>query len=506
MIASTKDWELSLGPKPVRVRYAPSPTGDFHVGGARTALFNYLFARHHSGKFIIRIEDTDQKRYKPEALTWLLNGLRYLGLDWDEGPEVGGDYGPYIQTERLDIYQKYCQQLIDTGHAYRCFCSPERLETVRKERQKQKLSGYDRHCRNIDPDEAAERAARGESHTVRAKLPLEGEITAHDVIRGEITFQNANLQDTVLMKSDNIPTYHLANVIDDHLMEISHILRGDEWVNSLPLHLHLYSAFGWMPPVMAHLPLILNPTGKGKMSKREERAPDGRVLPVFVRTFQEMGYLPEAMVNYLALVGWSYDDKTEIMSRDELIERFSLERVNASPAAWSYDKLDHLNGHYIRQLSVEDLTDRFLPYLAAESVKIDRAAMLRITPLIQERITTLGEVVSRFEFFFVDELPDYDSADLIPKKGDVALALTVLQRATQTLSAIDFTHDALETRLRAGADSLGIKAGQMFQPIRVAVCGQKAAPPLFETLEVLGKETSLKRIDKAIIKLQGIND
>lgn len=486
----------------VRVRYAPSPTGDFHVGGARTALYNHLFARHHGGEFIVRIEDTDQKRYNPEALTWLLNGLRYLGLDWDEGPEVGGDYGPYTQMERLDIYRQYCQQLIDNDHAYRCFCTPERLEAVRKAQKNKPHPGYDRHCRNIGPDEAAKRAAQGERHTVRIKLPLDGEITIHDVIRGDITFQNAHLQDSVLMKSDGIPTYHLANVIDDHLMEISHIMRGDEWVSSLPLHLHLYNAFGWEPPVMAHLPLILNPTGKGKMSKREQRAPDGRLLPVFVRTFEEMGYLPEAMVNYLALVGWSYDDKTEIMSRDELIERFSLERVNASPAAWNYDKLDHLNGHYIRQLSVEDLTDRLLPYLTAGGIQADRQTMLQITPLIQERIKILSEAPAKVDFFFAEELPDYDWAELIPKKGDVAMALTALQHARQTLETVEFNHDALDTALRAEANTLGLKAGQMFQPIRVAVCGRKVAPPLFETLAVLGQETSLKRIDQAIKKLQ----
>jgi glutamyl-tRNA synthetase len=497
---------MTTSTKPVRVRYAPSPTGDFHVGGARTALFDYLFARHHGGKFILRIEDTDQKRYNPEAVKWLLNGLRYLGLDWDEGPEVGGDYGPYTQTERLDIYQIYCQQLLEAGHAYRCFCTPERLAAVRQARQKKGLAGYDRHCRPIDPNAAAGRAARGEEYTVRAKLPLEGQITVHDVIRGDLTFQYANLQDTVLMKSDGIPTYHLAVVVDDHLMEISHAFRADEWVSSFPLHIHLYNAFGWEPPVMAHLPVILNPTGKGKMSKREGRAPDGSTMPVFVRTFEALGYLPEAMVNYLALLGWSYDEKTEIMSREELIERFSLERVNASPANWNYDKLNHLNGHYIRQLSVEDLTDRLLPYLSAEGFAVSRERMLQITPLIQERIITLSEAAAKFKFFFVDELPDYDSAELVPKKGDVALALTVLQRASQTLAAVDFTGEAIETALRADAASLGLKAGQMFQPIRVAVCGQKAAPPLFDTLAVMGKETSLKRVKQAITKLQQTSD
>ncbi|RME76121.1 MAG: glutamate--tRNA ligase, partial [Chloroflexi bacterium] len=474
---------MTASNKPVRVRYAPSPTGDFHVGGARTALFNYLFARHHGGKFILRIEDTDQKRYNPQALEWLLDGLRYLGLDWDEGPEVGGPYGPYVQTQRLDIYQHYCNQLLETGHAYRCFCTPERLEAVRQERlaKNDPAVGYDRHCRSIPPDEAEARAARGESFVVRAKLPLDGEITVHDLIRGDITVQNAMLQDSVLMKSDGIPTYHLANVVDDHLMEISHILRGDEWVNSLPLHIHLYNAFGWEPPIMAHLPLILNPTGKGKMSKREGRAPDGRVLPVFVRTFKELGYLREAMVNYLALLGWSYDDKTEFMTIEELIARFSLDRVRPSPSAWNYEKLDHFNGYYIRQLSVEDLTDRLLPYLAAAGIQADRDTMLRITPLIQERLKTLSEAAQWVDFFFVDDLPPYDPTTLIPKKADASVARMVLERALTVLETVEFSHDALDTALRAEARSLGLKAGQMFQPIRVAVCGKMVAPPLFET-------------------------
>lgn len=487
---------------PVRVRYAPSPTGDFHVGGARTALFNYLFARHHKGTFILRIEDTDQKRYNPDALTWLLNGLRYLGLEWDEGPQVGGDYGPYVQTERLDIYQNYCRQLVEQGRAYPCFCTPERLEAASQERQKQGLSsGYDRFCRNIDPNEAARRVATGESHTIRLKLPLDGEITVHDLIRGDITFQNAHLQDAVMMKSDGIPTYHLANIVDDHLMEISHVLRGDEWVNSLPLHIHLYNAFGWQPPHMAHLPLILNPTGKGKMSKREERAPDGRLLPVFVRTFEEKGYLPEAMVNYLALLGWSYDDKTEIMSREELIERFTLERVNPSPAAWNYDKLDHFNGLYIRDLPIENLTDRMLPFVTAAGINADRETMLKITPLIRERLTVLSDAPQWVDFFFVDQLPDYDLNLLIPQKMSLADVPKILQAARAILAQTDFSHDALDQALRAEAQTLGIKPGQMFQPIRVAVCGKMVAPPLFETLAILGREKTLQRVDRVLARL-----
>ena len=494
---------MTTSSKPVRVRYAPSPTGDFHVGGARTALFNWLFARHHGGRFILRIEDTDRKRYNPQALRWLLDGLRYLELDWDEGPEVGGDYGPYVQTERLEIYREHCDRLLEAGAAYRCFCTPERLqELARQAQQRGERGGYDRACRGLDAEEAARRAEAGEPHVVRFKMPLEGETTVHDAIRGDITFQNSVLQDTVLMKSDGIPTYHLANVVDDHLMEISHVLRGDEWVNSLPLHMHLYRAFGWEPPAMAHLPLILNPTGKGKMSKREERAPDGSVRPVFVRTFQELGYLPEALINFLALLGWSYDDKTEIMSRAELIERFTLERVQASPAVWNYDKLDHMNGYYIRQLAPEDLAGRLIPFFEKAGWKADREKVLQIVPLIRERIKRLSDAVAVADFFFLEKLPPYDAAELIPKKGDAAMALAALERAREALEKVEFTRGAIETALRSEAEKLGVKAGQMFHPIRVAISGRKVSPPLFESLEVLGKETSLERIDEAIAKLR----
>ncbi len=488
---------------PVRVRYAPSPTGFLHVGGARTALYDYLLARQTGGSFIIRIEDTDQKRYNPEAISNLLDGLRYLGLDWDEGPEVGGDYGPYFQTQRLDIYQKYIPILLDQGYAYRCFCSPERLAKVNEARQKAKLlPGYDRFCRTIDPAESARRAEAGEPFVVRIKVPLTGSITLHDAVRGDITIDNETVQDAVLIKSDGIPTYHFAVVVDDYLMKITHVLRGEEWISSFPIHLHLYHFFGWEPPVFAHLPLILNPAGKGKMSKREERAPDGKIYPVFVHTFKERGYLPEAMINYLALVGWSYDDKTEFMSREELIERFSLERVNASPAAWNYEKLDYFNGYYIRQLSIEALTDRLLPFLAAAGIKADRETMLKITPLIQERLTVLSDAPSWVDFFFVDELPPYDLNLLVPKKMSLADVPNILRTARRVLANSDFTHEAIEAILRSTAGELGLKVGEMLQPIRVAVCGKMVAPPLFETLAILGRETVLKRIERALERLQ----
>lgn len=487
---------------PARVRYAPSPTGFFHVGGARTALYDYLLARKTGGSFIVRIEDTDQKRYNPDAVANLLDGLRFLGLDWDEGADVGGKYGPYVQTERLEIYQKYIKQLLDAGHAYRCFCTGERLQTVNQERQKAGLNpGYDRHCRNIPPAEASRRAAAGEAFTVRIKVPLTGNITLHDAIRGDITIENNIINDAVLVKSNGIPTYHFAVVVDDHLMEITHVLRGEEWISSFPIHLHLYDFLGWEPPIFAHLPVILNPAGKGKMSKRETRTAGGAVYPVFVHTFKELGYLPEALFNYLALVGWSYDDKTEIMSKAEIIERFSLSRVNSSPAAWNYDKLKHFNGVYIRNLGVADLTDRLLPFLAKAGINANRETMLKVTPLIQERLTLLSEAAEKVDFFFVDKLPKFDLNLLIPKKLTMKDVPAILQKARVALAEAEFTHDGLEATLKAAAAEMGLKAGQFYQPIRVATCGRKVAPPLYGTLEVLGKETVLRRIDHTLARL-----
>jgi len=486
----------------VRVRYAPSPTGDFHVGGARTALFNYLFAKQNNGKFILRIEDTDRTRYKPEAENQLFKGLKYLGLQWDEGPDIGGPFGPYVQTQRLDFYQSYCSFLIAKGKAYRCFCAPESAQHIAPEENLSKTSGYNRHCRNIDPEEADSRAKSGEPHTVRIKIPLDGATNITDAIRGEITFQNKILQDAIIMKTDGIPTYHLANVIDDHLMKISHVLRGDEWVNSTPLHIHLYNAFDWHPPIIAHFPVILNPSGRGKMSKREGRSPDGQLMPVFVRSFQDLGYLPDALVNYLALLGWSFDDKTELMSRDELISRFSLDRVRSSAASWDYEKLKHFNATYIRSLSAEDLAIRLMPYLEVAGIKTNLEVIRKIVPLIQDRLTTLDEASSWIDFLFMEDLPDYDISLLAPKKLLPKDAESILQSSRGILTDIEFVHDILEANLRIEAIKLGYKPRDMFHTIRVAICGRLVAPPLFGVLEILGKEKTIKRINYALSRLK----
>jgi glutamyl-tRNA synthetase len=482
----------------VRVRFAPSPTGYLHVGGARTALFNWLFARKHNGAFILRIEDTDRKRYEPEAVGNILESLRWLGLEWDEGPEVGGDYGPYYQSQRLGIYQKYAQQLVDSGHAYYCYCSPERLAQVREEQRRRGEPdvGYDRHCRYLTAKQRNEYEARGIVPVVRLKVPLEGQTSFHDVLHGDITVDNARLDDLVLLKSDGYPTYHLGNVVDDTLMQITHIMRADEWLPSIPKHILLYQAFGWEIPVYAHLPIILSPTGKGKLSKRHGG--------VAVHEFQQEGYLPEAMVNFLALVGWAYDDKTEFFTRQELIEKFSLEGVNKSPAAFSYDKLEWMNGVYVRQLGLDDLAERLMPFLTGAGLPADLSTVRRIVPLVQERLKKLTDAVEWVDFFFADQI-SYDPSLLVGKKMTAAESLVALRKARETLAALpDFEEEMLERALRALVEQLGLKAGQLFGIIRVAATGKKVAPPLFGTLSVLGRERVLERLDKALEMLRGI--
>lgn len=488
----------------VRVRFAPSPTGYFHVGGARTALYNWLFARHHGGTFILRIEDTDRQRYHPEALEDLFTSLRWLGLEWDEGPEVGGDYGPYFQSERLEIYQRYARQLVEEGHAYYCYCSPERLAAMREEqRRRGEPPGYDRHCRNLTAKERAEYEAQGIVPVVRLKVPLEGTTTFEDVLRGTTTVENRTLDDLVLLKSDGFPTYHLANVIDDHLMEITHIMRGDEWLPSVPKHVLIYRAFGWEPPIYAHLPVILSPTGKGKMSKRKTVGPDGREYAVLVKDFRAAGYLPEALVNYLARLGWGYDDKTEIFSREELIAHFDLDGINRSPAAFSYDKLEWMNGVYIRSLDPDDLAARLIPFYREDGLEVDPEVVRRLVPLINERIKTLRDAVPLTRFIFVEDVEPEDPTWLIGKKLNAAESLHALKEARTVLAALpDFEEATLEEALRGLAERLGVKTGSLFGILRVAVTGQKVAPPLFGSLSLVGRERVLRRIDRALSMLE----
>jgi len=486
--------------KPVRVRFAPSPTGYPHVGNIRTALFNWLFARHYEGSFIVRIEDTDVTRKIKGAVEAILDGLKWLGLDWDEGPEVGGKYGPYFQSQRLELYHKASERLISQGDAYYCYCSPQRLEEMRKEQARRKQSlGYDRHCRDLSPQERSQKEAEGITPVVRFKTPLEGQTRFNDLIWGEVVFENNTIDDFVLLKSDGYPTYHLANIVDDHFMEISHILRAEEWLSSTPRHCLLYQAMGFAPPHFAHLPMIMG-ADRAKLSKRHGA--------VSINEYDERGYLSETMVNFLALLGWSLDDKTDILSRQELIDNFSLERISKTAAIFNQDKLNWMNGVYIRKLSYEDLLSKIMPFLESRLPKevrrpISQQYVGRIVPLIQERINTLAEAATYADFFFIDA-PEYEASMLIGKKMTRGTSLEALKATEERLSSLEsFNHDLLEDTLRRLAGDLGLKTGQLFGLLRAATTGRSATPPLFDTMEVLGAERCLKRIRIAVEKLGG---
>jgi glutamyl-tRNA synthetase len=473
----------------VRVRFAPSPTGYPHLGNIRTALFNWLFARHNDGVFILRIEDTDRERLVEGATEAIIDSLRWLGLDWDEGP--------YFQSQRLNIYREVAEKLIALDRAYYCYCSPERLKSVREEQMKRKQPpGYDRHCRYLTRPQRAEMESQGIVPVIRFKTPLEGQTVFQDLLRGEIVFQNNSLDDFVLLKSDGYPTYHLANIVDDHLMEVSHVLRADEWLSSTPRHVLLYQALGWEPPKFAHLPMILGPD-RSKLSKRHGATA--------ITEYMEAGYLPEAMFNFLALLGWSLDDRTELMSRGEIAKNFTLERVSKNPAVFNREKLDWMNGVYIRSLSLDEFIQRALPFLEKNLSSdigrpLDQDYVRRIMPLIQDRARTLGEVAYLTEFFFIEEL-DYETKLLLEKLTPDE-ATKSLQTTIARLEGLqDWDAATLENLLRPLAEELQLKTGVYFGLLRVAVTGRAAAPPLFQTMEVLGKERCLKRLGAALAKL-----
>lgn len=488
---------------PVRVRFAPSPTGRTHLGSGRTALYNYLIARQTGGQFILRIEDTDQKRYVPGAEEELMNSLRWLGLNWDEGPDVGGPHGPYRQSQRKGIYQEHAQRLIETGHAYYCFCTPERLERVRQEQIKAKINAhYDGTCRRIDADEAARRVAAGERHVIRFKMPHEGSITVHDYLRGDITVENRALDDYVLVKSDGLALYHLAAMVDDHLMEISHVIRGVEWLPTFPLHAHIIRAFGWELPTFVHLSIFLKPSGKGKMSKREAAQAMKDGYSIFIGDLQDLGYLPEAVVNWVALMGWSFDDRTEFFTLADLIEKFSLDRLNPSPAAINFSKLDHFNGLHIRRLTPDELAVRIKPFLERAGYQVDLELLTRIAPIIQERLVTLDDAVDMAGFFFRDSFGCQPS-DLVGQNMTPAESARALQRVYELIAGLDDVKlETVEPRMRLLADEMGLSAGQLFGIIRVAVTGQKVSPPLFQSAEIIGKPLILERLKAAIETLE----
>jgi glutamyl-tRNA synthetase len=488
---------------PVRVRFAPSPTGHTHLGSGRTALYNYLLARQTGGNFILRIEDTDQKRYVPGAESELIDSLHWLGIDWDEGPGAGGSNGPYYQTQRKEIYQEYARKLIDTGHAYYCFCTPERLEQVRKEQQNRKENPrYDGLCRRLDPAEASARVAHGERHVVRFKVPQAGSVTAHDVLRGDITVENSAIDDHVIVRSDGLALYHLAAMVDDHLMEITHVIRGSEWLSTFPLHVLIIRAFGWQEPQFVHLSLFLKPSGKGKMSKREasQHIQDGH--SIFIKDLKDLGYIPEGVVNWVALMGWSYDDRTEYFTMQDLIAKFNLSHLNPSPAAINFAKLDYFNGLHIRNLAHDELAHRLAPYLVNAGYQLDQARLDQAIPIIRERLVTLDDVIPVAGFFFTDDISP-DPGRLVVEGHDSAESAQIARQVYQILSSLpEITKDQAEQPLREFVAASELKVGQVFGLLRESISGQKSSPPLFESMEVLGKEKVLERLHIAITLLE----
>ena len=481
----------------VRVRYAPSPTGLQHIGGVRTALFNYFFARSNGGKFILRVEDTDRERYSDESLQDLYDTLDWLGVKWDEGPVVGGPYGPYIQSERFAIYQEYAKKLVDMGKAYYCYCSAERLEALRQKQieEKSPVQGYDGHCRDLTAEQRAELEARGIKPVIRLKVPREGSTTFHDVLMGDITRENKDISpDPVLLKSDGFPTYHLANVIDDHLMGITHIMRAQEWIPSGPLHVILYEAFGWEVPTYCHLPMVMGNDGH-KLSKRHGSTS--------VRDFRQKGYLPEALLNYVSLVGWSYDGEKEFFTREELEKCFSLEKINKAPGVFDYQKLDWFNAQYIRRKSDTELADLLMPYLKDAGLldghKLAYDRLVAFVPGIRDRITLLSDIVPMCEFLKDQGEPDV--ALLIPKKMDAAGTLEALTNVYEVVKAgLDAGKDdeQLQQDLMDLAQRMGIKNAGVFNPLRTAVTGLAVSPPPFSCIRLLGKDASYARIERAI--------
>ena len=472
---------------PVRTRIAPSPTGDPHVGTAYVALFNYALARQHGGQFILRIEDTDRQRSHPASERMIFDALRWLGLSWDEGPDVGGPAGPYRQSERTAIYREHAEDLLRRGAAYLCFCSPERLEALRREQRESRTTpGYDGRCRTLPPEEACRRRAAGEPSVVRLAMPDGDAMVVTDLLRGDIRFERPQMDDQVLLKSDGYPTYHLANVVDDRLMGITHVIRAEEWLSSLPKHVQIYRSFGWTLPVFCHLPLLRN-ADKSKISKRRN--------PVSLNHYRRAGFLPEAMLNYLALMGWAMPDEREEFSLDEFVAAFSLERISLGGPVFDQEKLTWLNGKYLRRLSGQELLGRLRQHLLSEDY------MLRVLSLVRERIDTLEGFFDYAHFFFAGEVvygPEA-IARMVPEDRtgvEAAKALdALLEKHLDPLP--DWSAAALEAVLRAFAESAGWGTKDVFMLVRIAATGRAATPPLFDSLEVLGKEAVRRRLRRA---------
>lgn len=471
----------------IRTRMAPSPTGEYHVGHLATLLKNYAFAKKHGGQFILRIEDTDQERKVEGAVEKIMAVITAYGLSWDEGPSKGGPHGPYVQSERLPIYVEHAQQLVAAGKAYHCFCSREKLEEVKaRDIANKKPPMYDKTCRSLSQETVSTKLAAGESYVIRLKVPENKTITFTDLIRGEISIESNSVDDQVLLKSDGFPTYHLAVVVDDHLMQITHIMRGEEWISSTPKHVLLYQAFGWELPIFAHIPVFLNPDGKGKMSKRKGT--------VSAQSFLDSGYLPEALLNFFMILGWSRKDEVEIMTLEEYIEHFDPKDISPKSVVFDVQKLNWINGMYIRKLEIPELITRIEPFLPAD---FSREKLAEILPLVRERLVTLADITQLTEFFY---RPVVQNSELLLKKTTPEAAreqLVLTHSALSQLAQDAWNVAEIETAIRTLQESQDLKKNQYFMLLRVAATGKQATPPLFETLELIGKEAILQRLTDA---------
>ena len=477
-----------------RVRFAPSPTGYLHVGGLRTALYNYLYARQHEGVFVLRIEDTDRTRRVEGAVESLIGTLQWAGLHYDEGPDIGGAFGPYVQSERLPIYRAHVDQLLAEGNAYRCFCTPDRLEEMRKQQERAKMSPrYDRRCLILDRHEIEENIAKGIPFAVRMKVPRGEAIRFHDLIRETVDFSSDELDDQILLKSDGYPTYHLANVVDDHLMEISHVIRGEEWLPSTPKHVLLYRFFGWQAPEMAHLPLLLNPD-RSKLSKRQG--------DVAVEEYREKGFLPEALVNFVALLGWNPGDERELFSLDDLVKEFSIERVGKSGAIFNIDKLVWLNSQHLRKKSDTEILKLLEEALAKSKYRdrrFERNYLIGVVAAMRERAEFVHDFIEKAPYFF-DPPAEYDPAAV--KKRWTGETPTQLENLIEAFSKLEKPRAAdFEGALRTVAGSMGVPDGDLIHAVRLAVSGVGGGPGVFQILEILGKDESLRRIRSAVEKI-----
>ena len=476
----------------IRTRVAPSPTGDPHVGTAYMALFSYCHAKKMGGQFVLRIEDTDQQRSSAESEATILESLRWLGLQWDEGPDVEGPHGPYRQSERADIYGQYAQTLLDEGHAFRCFCSKERLDEMRASQMKQgQTARYDGECLRLDADEVTARVENGDTFVVRMKVPDEGICVVNDELRGDIEIAWSQVDMQVLVKADGMPTYHLAVVVDDHLMEITDIIRGEEWINSAPKHILLYQYFGWEMPRLIHMPLLRNPD-KSKLSKRKN--------PTSIGFYKAMGFLPEAVLNYLGMLGWSMPDGEERFSLDEMIKHFDLNRISLGAPVFDVDKLRWLNGRWLREnLSDEEFADRISAWA------YNRENLLQIIPLIKERVDVFSEVAPMISFF-AEGMPPIEVASFDFKHQDQDATRRILQFVLWRLEACTaFDRDTLNTMFMTLSEDMGIKVRELLAPVFVAISGKPVSPPLFDSMALLGPDISRARVRSAIEVLGGVS-